>query len=94
MFYFPLPFINYVFIDNKEEAEDKFQEISEAYEVLSTEELKAKYDRGEDVYDNQGGGGGRQRQHFDPSSFFRQGGGGGGGQQRQGGSHHFHFNSF
>ena len=74
-----------IFLDNKEEAELKFQDISEANEVLSDLELKAKYDRGEPVFENQGGGGG---------------GGGGGGQQqfyhRQGGGarHHFHFNSF
>lgn len=78
-------------LDNKEEAELKFQDISEANEVLSDEELKGKYDRGEAVYDNQGGGSGRQRQHFDPSQFFRQAQGGGGGHQRQ---HTFHFNSF
>lgn len=77
-------------LDNKEEAEQKFQDISEAYEVLSDDELKAKYDRGEDVYDNQGGGGPR-RHHFDPSQFFRHAGGGGGGGQR---THTFHFNSF
>lgn len=78
-------------LDNKEEAELKFQDISEANEVLSDDELKGKYDRGEAVYDNQGGGSGRQRQHFDPSQFFRQAQGGGGGHQRQ---HTFHFNSF
>eukprot|EP00592_Proboscia_alata_P006453 CAMPEP_0194356262 /NCGR_PEP_ID=MMETSP0174-20130528/3969_1 /TAXON_ID=216777 /ORGANISM="Proboscia alata, Strain PI-D3" /LENGTH=465 /DNA_ID=CAMNT_0039125797 /DNA_START=224 /DNA_END=1621 /DNA_ORIENTATION=- len=68
--------------DNTEEAETMFQDISEAYEVLSNEENRAKYDRGEDVFDNQGGGGG---QHMNPHQFFRQnfqqgGGGGGGGQ--------------
>lgn len=68
-------------LDNKEEAEKMFQDISEAYEVLSDDELKAKYDRGEEVFDNQGGGGGRQ----DPNQFFQQHffhNGGGGGQQR------------
>lgn len=66
-----------------------FQDISEAYEVLSDEELKARYDRGEEVFDNQGGGG---RQQGDPRQFFhqhfgQQGGFGGGGQRV-----HFRFN--
>eukprot|EP00586_Coscinodiscus_wailesii_P001114 CAMPEP_0172482058 /NCGR_PEP_ID=MMETSP1066-20121228/8338_1 /TAXON_ID=671091 /ORGANISM="Coscinodiscus wailesii, Strain CCMP2513" /LENGTH=506 /DNA_ID=CAMNT_0013244929 /DNA_START=213 /DNA_END=1733 /DNA_ORIENTATION=+ len=67
--------------DSKEEAEKMFQDISEAYEVLSSDELRGKYDRGEDVFENQGGGGG----HRDAHQFFRQhfnnGGGGGGGQR-------------
>jgi DnaJ-class molecular chaperone len=29
---------------------------SQAYEVLSDDELRGKYDRGEDVFQNQGGG--------------------------------------
>ena len=65
-----------------------FQDISEAYEVLSDEEMKAKYDRGEPVFENQGGGGGGH--HGFPEQMFRQhfnrGGGGRGGRQ-----HHFHF---
>lgn len=40
----------------KEAAIKKFQEIAAAYEVLSDDELRAKYDRGEDV----GGQGGQQ----------------------------------
>ena len=66
-----------------------FQDISEAYEVLSDEEMKAKYDRGEPVFENQGGGGGGGHHGF-PEQMFRQhfnrGGGGRGGRQ-----HHFHF---
>jgi len=77
-------------LDNKEEADKKFQDISEAYEILSNDELRGKYDRGEPVYENQGGGGGQQRHHFDPSQFFRQGQSGGSGNRR----HHVHFNSF
>ena len=68
-------------VENKEEAEQKFQDISEAYEVLSDDELKAKYDRGEPVFENQGGGGGGRPNH----PFFHR---------RGGGTHHFHFNSF
>ena len=45
----------------REEAEKKFREIAEAYEVLSDEEMKGKYDRGEDIKPQQGGGGGRGR---------------------------------
>ena len=66
-----------------------FQDISEAYEVLSDEELRAKYDRGEQVFDNQGGGRGGQRHQGFPQEMFRQNfqQGGGGGQR-----HHFRFN--
>lgn len=84
--------------DNKEEAEKMFQEISEAYEVLSDKELREKYDRGEPVFENQGGGGGggQRRHHMDPNMFFqqnfRQGGGGGQRRQQQGGQRmHFGF---
>jgi len=75
--------------DNKEEAERKFQDISEANEVLSDPELKAKYDRGEPVFENQGGGGGGRggfNQQFHQQFFQQRGGGGGGGRH-----HSFHF---
>lgn len=83
--------------DNVEHAENMFAEIAEAYEVLSDDELRAKFDRGEDVFGNQGGGQGgghgQGRNHFfhqgGPQFNFRQGGGGG--QQRQGGGAQFHF---
>jgi len=52
--------------DNVEEAEKKFQDIGEAYEVLSNDENRAKYDRGEPVFENQGGG------HQDPHQFFNR----------------------
>jgi DnaJ family protein C protein 3 len=64
--------------DNPEEAEPMFQDIAEAYEVLSDEELKAKYDRGENVFDNQGGGGGQGGPHMNAQQFFHQNFGGGG----------------
>jgi DnaJ-class molecular chaperone len=76
-------------LDNKEEAERKFQDISEANEVLSDPELKAKYDRGEPVFENQGGGGGGRggfNQQFQQQFFQQRGGGGGGGRH-----HSFHF---
>ena len=72
-----------------------FQDISEAYEVLSDDELKAKYDRGEEVFGNGGDGGGhgggfhdqmfRHFQHGGGGRHFQHGGGGG---QRM----HFRFN--
>jgi len=70
--------------DNPEKAEKMFQDISEAYEVLSDKELRGKYDRGEEVFENQGGG--PQHHHMDPNMFFQQhfhhGGGGRGGGPR------------
>ena len=73
-----------------------FQDIGEAYEVLSDDEKRGKYDRGEDVFENQGGGGaGPRRHHMDPHQFFQQhfshGGGGGGGRGGGTRSHTFHF---
>lgn len=43
--------------DNKEEAENKFREVAEAYEVLGNEEKRERYDRGEDMEEQQMGGG-------------------------------------
>lgn len=71
-----------------ETAEKMFQDISEAYEVLSDKELRGKYDRGEEVFENQGRGGG-QAHHMNPHMFFQQHFGGGGG--RQGGGQRMHF---
>merc|ERR1711871_1613766 len=79
--------------NNKEEATKQFQQISEAYSVLSDSEKRQQYDQmGMDFVNNQSGG-----QGFDPSDIFSQffggnspfGGGSpfgfnfGGGQQRQ-----------
>jgi len=75
--------------EDKVKAEKMFQDISEAYEVLSDEELKGKYDRGEDVFENQGGGGGSRHNGFPEQMFrqhFQQGRGGGGGR-----THSFNF---
>ncbi|KAE8801831.1 DnaJsubfamily C member 3 [Hordeum vulgare] len=58
-------------VENHEEAENMFREIAAAYEVLSDEDKRVMYDRGEDLDEvGMGGGGGG----FDPF-------GGGGGQQ-------------
>jgi len=67
--------------DNKEEASKQFQDIGEAYEVLSDKELRGKYDRGEEVFENQGGGGGGGGHHFNAQQFFHQHMGQGGGQR-------------
>jgi DnaJ family protein C protein 3 len=80
--------------EEKEKAEKQFQLVAEAYEILSDEEKRAAYDRGEDVTGNGGGQGGPHGGGFNPFGFgnpfgghhFRQGGGGGGG-----GGHTFHF---
>ncbi len=63
--------------EEKEKAEKKFQLIAEAYEVLSDDELRRKFDLGEEVFPNQGGGdgGGGGRHHgFNPFAHFGGGG--------------------
>ena len=77
--------------DNVEEASKMFQDIAEAYEILSDQELRAKYDRGEQVFENQGG----QQHRADPLQFYRQqfnqqGQQRGGGGQQRGGGQRFH----
>lgn len=81
--------------DNKE-AEEKFKEIGEAYEVLSDADKRAAYDRmGHEAFKNggmNGAGGGGFGGFTDPMDIFAQmfgggfggfGGFGGGGRQRQ-----------
>jgi DnaJ family protein C protein 3 len=68
--------------EDKAKAQLQFQSISEAYEVLEDDEKRAKYDRGEDVFPNQGGGG---QQGHNPFGHFQHGNPFGGHQQ-------FHFN--
>lgn len=72
--------------EDKEAAEKMFQDIGEAYEVLSDKEKRAKYDRGEDVFENQGGHRGHNPHEFFQHHFQNMGGMGGGG-----GHHTFHF---
>ncbi|KAM7531746.1 hypothetical protein LguiB_035156 [Lonicera macranthoides] len=83
-------------VDNREEAEAKFQEIAAAYEVLGDEEKRTRYDSGEDLEDmGMGGGGGG----FNPfggggqqfTFHFEGGFPGGGGGFPGGGFGGFHF---
>jgi molecular chaperone DnaJ len=78
-----------------QEAEDKFKEAASAYEVLSSAEKRAQYDRfGHEAYTQSGrGGGGAGFQDMEDifsnfgdifSDFFGQAGGARGGQRRSG----------
>lgn len=42
--------------ETRESAEQKFLDVAEAYEILTDAEKRQRYDRGEDVLNNQGGG--------------------------------------
>ena len=48
-----------------------FQDVALAYEILSDEEMRGKYDRGEDVTGN---GQQQQQQHPFQQQFFQRGG--------------------
>ena len=71
--------------DAKAEAEEKFQKVALANEILTDDETRAKYERGEDVLNNNNGGGPRNGHGF-PFHMFNRGRGGGGGGGRT-----FHF---
>lgn len=71
--------------EEKEKAEKQFQLVAEAYEVLGDDEKRSKYDRGEEVFPNQGGG---SQQHGNPFMHHFNGNPFGHG----GGGHQFHFN--
>ncbi|GAB6138343.1 molecular chaperone DnaJ [Halanaerobaculum tunisiense] len=77
-------------ISDKENAEEKFKEITEAYEVLSDEETRAKYDRyghagvNQDAAGGAGGFGQGQAGGFDDIFDIFFGEGGGRGRRRNG----------
>ncbi|CAK8543836.1 unnamed protein product [Lathyrus sativus] len=83
-------------VDNREEAEAKFREIAAAYEVLSDEDKRTRYDRGEDLEESgMGGGGGGGFNPFGGGGqqfhFTFDGGFPGGGFPGGGGGYEFHF---
>ena len=57
--------------EDRERAEQEFMKIAAAYEVLSDDEVRAKYDRGEDVSGNRGAGG---PPGHNPHQHFQHGG--------------------
>jgi DnaJ-class molecular chaperone len=76
------------------EAEAKFKDISNAYNILSDENERSKYDNmGDNNYNGGGGDGGNFRSHQDIfESFFRGGGGPFGGHFNEGGFEEQFFN--
>jgi DnaJ homolog subfamily C member 3 len=75
--------------ESKEKAEEQFKLVAEAYEVLSDNDKRTKYDRGEEVFENQGNG----PRGFDPFQHFQQFhfAHGHGGHGFHHGGHQFHF---
>lgn len=57
-------------VDNRAEAEAKFQEIAAAYEVLGDEDKRTRYDRGEDIEEGMGMGGGGFNNPFGQGQQF------------------------
>ena len=57
--------------DDKEKAEKNFKKVARAYEVLGDKDLRARYDRGEDIDEVQ-----QQQQQQQQNPFNHFGGGG------------------
>jgi len=70
------------------EAKEKFQSINEAYQVLSDEQMRSRYDQFGEAGVKQGAGGGPNMQDFDLGdifeTFFSGQGGAAGGRRRSG----------
>lgn len=63
---------------NSKEAEEKFKEVSQAYEILSDPQKKATYDQfGHSAFENGGAGGGGYQQYGDMDDIFESFFGGG-----------------
>ncbi|KAG5043752.1 hypothetical protein GLYMA_03G179800v4 [Glycine max] len=85
-------------VEKREEAEAQFREIAAAYEVLSDEDKRVRYDRGEDLEEAGMGGGGGGFNPFGGGGYtytfeggFPGGGFGGGFPGGGGGGFEFHF---
>ncbi|KAG0717119.1 DnaJ subfamily C member 3 [Chionoecetes opilio] len=80
--------------EEKKKAEKMFIDIASAKEVLTDDEMRAKFDNGEDPLDPEQQQGGPGGQGFNPFQHFQfhQGGGFPGGGGFQGGGFKFHFN--
>lgn len=74
------------------EAEEKFRQVSEAFDVLSNEEKRAKYDQfGHAAFKSGMGGAAYSQGNFDPFDIFREVFGGAGGGSSAGSSSFFDF---
>eukprot|EP01060_Flectonema_neradi_P012345 TRINITY_DN19194_c0_g3_i1.p1 TRINITY_DN19194_c0_g3~~TRINITY_DN19194_c0_g3_i1.p1 ORF type:complete len:534 (+),score=133.51 TRINITY_DN19194_c0_g3_i1:98-1603(+) len=64
--------------EEREKVNETFRDISNAYQVLSNEDLRRRYDAGEDIDDTSGGQQQQHHHHHHGFNNFNFGGGGGG----------------